>query len=255
MKRARQIKGSRTLIRRFAWLKASGPLIGALLLVVLAARWFVAERTLVRVEATLEQRSGELSLIEWEGLQGELDYALSLRPASVPARVLQNRLWDERRLVENALPADAEDPLAAWFALQERVGEEGVAALREATRLHPASPRAWAALALRKLQVGEADAELRHALDQLHRYGFSNDEARRNMTLMTATYTVEFIVDDALLNLMLDHYYSVLAPGQHSVAAHMTLLNNSGNAGVVCGYLEPERLAEAAQRVCARAQR
>ena len=232
-----------------------GALVLALLLAALSLRWFVAERTLARVEATLEQRSGELSLLEWEGLQRELAHSLAMRPANVPALVLKNRLWDEQRLLKDALPAETEDPLQAWFALQARVGNEGVAALREASYLHPASPRAWASLALRKLQLGQADEELRHALQQLQRYGFGNDEARRNMTLMTATYAVDFIVDDALLNLMLDHYYSVLAPGQHSVAAHMSLLNNSRNARVVCGFLDPERLADAARRVCARAQR
>lgn len=226
----------------------------ALLLASLSIQWFMAERTLVRVGEVLDARSGQLSMLEWEQLEAELEHSLSLRPANTRALALKNRLWDEQRLVKNVLAGD-ENPLEAWFALQEQVGSEGLKALREATRLHPASPRAWTSLALRKLQLGQADDELHHALAQLLRYGAGNDEARRNLTLMTSTYTVDFIVEEQLLTLMLEHYYAVLAPGQYSVAEHMRLVNNSRNARLLCGFLDQERLADAARRVCTRALR
>lgn len=226
----------------------------ALLLGVVSLQWYTAERALARVAQALDTQSGELSLQEWEALEAELERSLALRPANNRALLLKNRLWDEQRLVKDVLTG-SDNALDAWFALQARVGNEGLAALRDATRQQPASPRAWASLALRKLQLGQADAELHHALRQLLRYGAGNDEARRNLTLMTATYAADFIVEEPLQQLMLEHYYTVLAPGQYRVAEHMRLVNNSRNVRVICGFLDLERLADAASRVCTRALR
>lgn len=241
-----------------SWLRKAAALLLLLPLLVLAVlglRWYEAERLVLEVERTLASQSSQLHFTAWQELQRQLTHALELRPDNVAAQNLQSKLWLERRLVRTGVPAGDGDPLQEWFALEKQVANESLQALRAATQLRPADPVAWVNLALGKLQAGEADEELALVLKRILRYGFGNDLTRRNLTLMMGRYPIDFVADPALLDLALDHFYAVLAPGRNSASLHIRSLNGSGNAALWCPFLEQERLADAAQRACTRATR
>ena len=242
-----------------SWLRKSATLLLLPPLVLLAAlglRWYQAERLVLEVEANLAAHSSQLHYSAWQELQRQLTHSLELRPHNEAALGLQSDLWLERRLVRAGVPALEGDAVQAWFALEQQVANASVQALREAAQLRPSDPAAWVNLALGKLQAGKTDEELAQVLERILRYGFGNDLARRNLTLMMGRYPIDFVADPALLDLALDHFYSVLAPSEpgNSVTRHMRSLDSSGNAALWCPFLEQERLADAAQRSCTRAR-
>ena len=135
--------------------------VGALLLLFgfsafFAARWGLADITSREVAKQVsswatnaQTRRGSPDIGAWDAARSELISASKLQP------------WNPDFIERLGIMAFQRSPSSATTALPHA---SGLDYLRQASVLRPASPFTWAAIALSKVQIGEADAEFKAAL-------------------------------------------------------------------------------------------
>lgn len=140
---------------RIRWLVAAPLLIVLIGIIVMMARWSVAELKLGWARSQMDSWSGSVpSFAAWSAVREELDDARVLRDANPYLHEQIGRLY--------ALRANG---LAVHVA--EGYLRQAATANRQALRLRPASPYTWAQLLAVKQRLGEVDdAEFSGALER-----------------------------------------------------------------------------------------